>query len=251
MNWQPGGCRWRADKKLFRDLAAVSGRQPALTGVGQPEPLVGEQVTSGYFDVLGVPAAIGRTFTESDMVPDAPRVAILSDALWQRRFGGGQRDVVGRIVTLGGDPHEIIGVMPPEFRPAVIPAAQLWRPRQLNTANPSRGAIVLRVVARLQEGLSAQQAQSAATVLAQQLEREHPDWNAKAGIGLVSLHTFVVGDIRAGLLVLFGAELFVLIIACVNIANLLLVRASARAREISCPDGARCRTRSRRPPTAD
>ncbi len=166
------------------------------------------------------------------MVPNAPRVAILSDALWQRRFGG-QRNVVGRIVTLGGDPHEIIGVMPPEFRPAVIPAAQLWRPRQLNTANPSRGAVVLRVVARLQEGLSAQQAQSAATVLARQLEREHPDWNTKAGIGLVSLHTFVVGDIRAGLLVLFGAVLFVLIIACVNIANLLLVRASARAREIA------------------
>ena len=172
---------WRADKKLFRDLAAVSGWQPSLTGVGQPEPLVGEQVTSGYFDVLGVPAALGRTFTESDMVPNAPRVAILSDALWQRRFGG-ERDVVGRTVMLGGDLHEIIGVMPPGFRPAVIPAAQLWRPRQLNTANPSRGAVVLRVVARIQEDLSLPQAQSAATVLAQQLEREHPDSNTKAGI---------------------------------------------------------------------
>ena len=223
---------WRADKKLFRDLAAVSGWQPALTGVGQPEPLVGEQVTSGYFDVLGVPAAFGRTFTDSDMVPNAPRVAILSDALWQRRFGG-QRDVLGRIVTLGGDPHEIIGVMPPQFRPAVIPAAQLWRPRQLNTANPSRGAVVLRVVARLQDGLSLPQAQSAATVLSQALERAHPDSNTKAGISLISLHSFVVGDIRAGLLVLFGAVFFVLIIACVNIANLLLVRASARTREIA------------------
>ena len=223
---------WRADKKLFRDLAAVSGWQPALTGVGQPEPLVGEQVTSGYFDVLGVPVAIGRSFTEGDMIPNAPRVAILSDALWQRRFGA-QRDVVGRTVTLGGDPHEIIGVMPPEFRPAVIPAAQLWRPRQLNTANPSRGAVVLRIVARLQNGLVLPQAQSAATVLAQQLEREHPDSNTNAGIRLLSLHTFLVGDIRAGLFVLFGAVFFVLIIACVNIANLLLVRASARTREIA------------------
>jgi putative ABC transport system permease protein len=223
---------WRASHDLFAGVAAVQGWQPTLTGRGAPEPLVGEQVTADYFDVLGVRPAIGRGFHESERTPDAPRVAILSHALWQRLFGGDPA-VVGTRAVLAGVPHEIVGVMPEGFRPAVIDSAELWRPRQLDTANPPRGLVVLRIVARLQDGLSYEQAQTAADVLARQLEAAHPEFNTRTGIRIVSLHEQVIGSYRSALLVLLGAVGFVLLIACVNIANLMLARASTRSREFA------------------
>jgi putative ABC transport system permease protein len=223
---------WRASRDLFAGVTAVQGWQPTLTGRGAPEPLVGEQVTPDYFDVLRVPPAIGRAFRSEEMIPNAPRVAIVSHALWQRQFGG-DANVLGTRVVLGGLPHEIVGVMPAGFRPAVIRTAEIWRPRQFDAANPSRGAIVLRVVARLQDGLTNGQAQAAAGVLAQQLERAHPDTNARVGIRIVPLHEQVIGGYRLALIVLLGAVAFVLLIACANIANLLLARASTRAREFA------------------
>jgi putative ABC transport system permease protein len=222
---------WR-NAKLFNGVAAVQGWQPALTGSGEPEPLVGEQVTREYFEVLGIQPAVGRTFRAEEDVPNAPRVVILGDGLWQRRFN---RDpaVVGRTITLGGEAHEIIGVMPASFRPAVISSAELWRPRRLNLTNPSRGAFVLRVVARLAPHMTLAEASPSVAVLAAQLAAAHPDSNTGVGINLVSLHAQAVGDIRQGLLVLLGAVAFVLLIACANIANLLLARAAGRGREIA------------------
>jgi putative ABC transport system permease protein len=222
---------WRASG-LFSAATAVQGWQPSLTGIGEAEPLVGEQVTHEYFTVLGIPPERGRTFTQEDDVPNAPRVTVISHALWQWRFGA-DPEVVGQSIVLGGEPHQIVGVMPAGFRPAVISVAQLWRPRRLNLANPSRGAVVLRVVARLRPDITLEQASSSAAVLARQLEATHPDSNRGVGINIVSLHEQVVGDIQRGLLMLLGAVAFVLLIACANIANLLLARASARAREIA------------------
>ena len=223
---------WRGANDLFENLAAIGGWRPTYTGGAEPEPIPGEQVTHEYFDVLGVPPVLGRTFRPEDDVPNAARVAIISDALWKRRFGG-ERQAIGRIVTLSGEPHEIIGVLPPGFRPIVAGTAEIWRPMRLNTTTPSRGAITLRVVARLAPGLSHERAQQAATGLARRLEAEHPRSNEKVGFNLQPLHERVVGDIRPGLLALLGAVSFVLLIACVNIANLLLARASSRGRELA------------------
>jgi putative ABC transport system permease protein len=136
-------------------------------------------------------------------------------------------------VALSGQPHEIIGVLPAGFRPIVSASADLWRPLRLNTVTPSRGAVVLRAVARLAAPLTIERAQAAATALARRLEAQHPDFNEKTGITLVDLRERVVGDIKTGLLVLLGSVAFVLLIACANIANLVMARASGRGRELA------------------
>jgi len=223
-DWQASG--------LFSSIAAVQGWQPALTGSGEPEPLTGEQVTRAYFEVLGAQPEIGRTFRPEEDVPNAPRVVVLSHALWQRRFNGDAK-VLGQSIVLGGEPHEIIGVMAATLRPAILSSAELWRPRRLNLADPSRGAVVLRVVGRLRSDLTVARASSSAAVLAQQLAKAYPNFNEGAGINLVPLHTVLFGDIQQGLLVLLSAVGFVLLIACANVANLLLARATGRGREIA------------------
>jgi putative ABC transport system permease protein len=223
---------WKAESRVFASMAAIRGWGPTLTGVGDPEPLVGEQVTQQYFEVLGVSPAKGRTFSAEEMLPTGPRVVVLSQGLWQRRFGG-DPNVLGRRIVLGGEPHEIVGVMPPGFRPAILTTAELWRPDRLNLANPSRGAVVLRVVARLQPGLHMAQVDAAARALGKQLEARYPQSNTKTSINVVPFQEQIVGDARAGLLVLLGAVVVVLLIGCVNIANLLLARASIRSREIA------------------
>jgi putative ABC transport system permease protein len=223
---------WRAQTDLFQSVSVISGWGPILTGGAEAEPLRGEQVSHEYFGLLGTPPILGRDFRAEDAVINAPRVAILSDDLWKRRFGG-DRSVVGRIVPLSGLPHEIIGVLPAGFRPIVNASAEIWRPRQLDASNPSRGAITLRAVARLEEGLPLERAQSMISALARQLEARYPDYNDKVGFVLTPLHDRVVGDIRPGLLALLGAVAFVLLIACANIANLLLARGSARGRELA------------------
>ncbi len=225
---------WRAEKSLFASMASIRLLGSlTLTGMGEPEPLVGEQVTLDYFDVLGVQPIRGRTFRPEDAVPNAPRVVILSHGAWQRRFGADE-GAIGRRIVLGGEPHEVVGVLPAGFRPVIAPAtAEVWRPERFNFVNPSRGAVVLRVVARLQPDVSLDRAQAATATLARTLEERYPDSNRGAGINVVPLHDRVVSDVRGGLLVLSGAVLFVLLIASVNVANLLLARASNRTRELA------------------
>ncbi|CAN5811247.1 ABC transporter permease [soil metagenome] len=223
---------WRAKQDLFEEIAMIGGWRPTLIGGPEAEPLAGEQVTHEYFGVLGVDPVLGRNFRAEDDVPKAPRVTIISDKLWKRRFGG-ETSALGRTITLSGVPHEIIGVLPAGFRPILAGAADLWRPMQLNTATPSRGAITLRSIARLPEGVSVDRAQVLVTALAGQLEAQYPESNEKVGFYLTPLHARVVGDIKPGLLALLGAVAFVLLIACANIANLLLARGSARGRELA------------------
>jgi putative ABC transport system permease protein len=223
---------WKADTSLFSSMAAIRGWRPTLTGMGEPEPLVGEVVTEQYFEVLGIAPAIGRAFTPNEMLPTGPRVVILGHAFWQRRLGG-DASAIGRRLVLGGEPHEIVGVMPAGFRPVVVTDAELWRPDRLNLSNPSRGAVVLRVVARVRPGLEMAQVRAAAQTLGRQLETQYPQTNSGTTLNVVPLQEQTVGDARAGLLVLLAAVVVVLLIGCVNIANLLLARASSRSREIA------------------
>jgi putative ABC transport system permease protein len=223
---------WRLAKDVFEDVAVISGWRPTLTGGAEPEPIPGERVSHEYFSVLGISPVQGRSFQQSDDVPNAPPVAMMSYGLWQRRFGGDPA-IVGSAVTLGGEPHQIIGIVPPGFRPIVTADAQIWRPLRLNTATPSRGAVVLRAVAKLPAGVPLERAQASADVLAARLEQQYPQFNEKTRFNLTPLHDRVVGDIRPGLLALLGAVAFVLLIACANIANLLLARGSARGRELA------------------
>jgi putative ABC transport system permease protein len=224
---------WSREKSLFENVAAISNWRPTLTGGAEPEPIPGEQVTHEYFEVLGVTPALGRSFRAEDDVPNAARVAVISDSLWKRRFGG-DPTVVGRAITLSGEPHEVIGVLPQGFRPIVASqTGEIWRPLRINRAAPSRGSIIYRAVGRLPEGLTMDRAQAAASVLARQLEASHPESNEKVGFTLEPLHDRVVGNIRPGLLALLGAVGFVLLIACANLANLLLARGSSRARELA------------------
>ncbi len=224
---------WSREASLFEGVAAIGGWRPILAGGAEPEPIPGEQVTHEYFDVLGVRAALGRTFQPEDDVPNAARVAVIADTLWKRRFGG-EPGVIGRIVTLNGEPHQVIGVLPAGFRPIVASdTGEIWRPIRINTASPSRGAIIYRVVGRLRDGLTTGQAQAAATALAGRLQTMYPEHNEKVGFNLQPLHDRVVGDIQPGLLALLGAVAFVLLIACANLANLLLARGSSRARELA------------------
>ena len=223
---------WRAETGVFERMAAAVNWTTSLTGAGEPVGLAGAHVTGEYFATLGVRPALGRDFSADDDRPGAARVVVLGDALWRERFAADPA-IVGRVVVLGDEPHTIIGVMPPGFVPVIVPNAQLWRPMRLNLAAPSRGAVVLRVIARLRDGVSREQAQARMDILARQLEARYPDSNTKAGIAIVGLQERQTERIRLALLVLFGAVACVLLIACANVANLLLARAAGRSREMA------------------
>lgn len=229
----PNYLDWEKQTKSYENLAAYAGSRINLTGDGEPQQLVGVKATAHYFDVYGVKPALGRTFLPEEDAPGKNHVVVLSYPFWQRVFGGAS-DVLGRPIQLNGEPYTVVGVAPPGF--GLASKVDAWMPMAFKpdeTANDARGGHYLNVVGRLRPGVTVAQAEAELKVLAAQLATQYPDSNKGWGIFMMPLQDYSVRDVRAVLYTLLGAVGCVLLIACANIANLLLARATARHREIS------------------
>jgi len=234
-NSYPDFLDWRAQSKSFEDIAAVDTQTVTLAGIEDPERLLAEFASASYFSLLGVSPARGRTFTaDEDVIGTSAAVVVLSDGLWKRRFGADQA-IVGRTVTLNARPYTVVGVMPPGFK-GPTDGAELWVPfvfyasPQALAVRSNRGFSAL---ARLKPGVTIASAQSELDGISRQLERAYPDTNEKRGVEVSPLDVELFGALRPALLTLMAAVAFVLLIACANVANLLIARSEARRREIA------------------
>jgi len=223
---------WRARNRVFTDMAATRFDTASLTGDGQPEQLTGKKVTPNFFDVLGVQPAVGRPFTADEDKAQSP-VVVLGYNLWRKRFGG-EESIIGRAIQLNGVPTKVVGVMPQDFFFSDRKNSDYWVPMAFTPEQwARRQSHFLTVVARLKPGVAKQQAQKDMERIAGELQREYPESNRKVGAVVVSIEKDYAGDARSGLLVLQVASVFVLLMACSNLANLLLARSTSRRREIA------------------
>jgi len=220
--------------RSFAAIAALKPWQPTMTGPDQPERFDAQRVSASYFHVLGVPPILGRDFQESDDRLNGPNVVILGDALWRRRFGG-DRTIVGRQITLDDDSYSVIGVMPGGFENVLAPTAELWAPLQYDMSQGRAWGHHLRTVGRLRPGISVDRATREIDVLGHAMVKEqHPEtYRSDFELLAAPLRDDVTGGVKPALLAILGAVVLVLVIACVNVTNLLLARGVHRRGEFA------------------
>jgi len=223
---------WVEQNRVFDQIAAWRSEPQVLTGGQVPERIETAQISPAAFELLGVKPALGRIFSTEEGHPGRNHVALLSYGLWQRRFGG-DPGVLGKSAVLDGISYTIVGVTPPAFRLLDTPS-ELWTSYTLDASElKERGFHTLRVIAHLKPGATLDQAQSEMRSISNRIERQFPESNSGWSANVIPLREQLLGDISTTLWTLFGAVLFVLLIACANVANLLLARAGAREKEIA------------------
>ncbi len=229
---------WRDSNQVFEDIAAYEDAATSkrvrfnLTGGDIPERVLGTGITVNFFSLLGIEAAHGRAFLPEDELNDQGHIVLLSNELWKRRFGANP-NILGHALGLNGEAYTVVGIMPPLLDIKNPLGSDLWVPLTFPEGRNNRQIVAYKTIARLKPGVNLRQAQEAMNTLAQNLEQEHPDTDADSGILITSLRDEIFGSRQTAFYILMAAVLLVLLIACINVANIVLARNTERSKEFA------------------